>query len=86
MSKCSYCGSTNYGLGCLYSPTKYHVHKDDTEGCIYCGKKNAYGQACLFSPIPGKYHVYGHGDRCIYCGKKEKGKSCLFAPDGIHRY
>lgn len=91
MSKCSYCGSSNYGSGCLYSPTGYHIHEDNSDDeCIYCGRRD-YGPSCLFSPIDGrncrKIHVHGHGSRCIYCGKSGvHGPGCLFAEDGNHRF
>ena len=48
-SKCRYCGSEGYGSGCLYSPTKYHEHRDSMERCEWCGS-SSYGPGCLYSP------------------------------------
>ena len=60
---CIFCGSTNYGKGCLLNPYKeletLHIHghgKADRDGkihCIYCGAvlttSTSRGQ-CLLSP------------------------------------
>jgi hypothetical protein len=55
-SKCMYCGSENYGVGCMYSPNKYHVHVDDPKKCIYCGS-TGYGVGCIYAS--NKYHIHG---------------------------
>jgi hypothetical protein len=55
-SKCIYCDSTNYGVGCMYSGNKYHVHTDDPKRCIYCGS-TGFGVGCIYSP--NKYHIHG---------------------------
>ena len=55
-SKCMYCGSSGYGVGCMYSPNKYHVHADDPKRCVYCGSPN-FGTGCMYAP--NKYHVHG---------------------------
>jgi len=56
VSKCMYCGSHNYGNGCIYSPSKLHVHIDDPNKCIYCGSKN-FGNGCIYNKR--KIHVHG---------------------------
>jgi DNA-directed RNA polymerase subunit RPC12/RpoP len=56
-TECIYCGSRSYGSGCLFSPTKIHVHMGDPTTCIYCGSKSV-GSGCLFNPY-GKIHVRG---------------------------
>jgi len=61
-SKCMYCNSTNYGLGCPYSPNKHHIHVDDPSKCIYCGSKN-FGQGCPYNK--NKLHVHGAEYNCM---------------------
>lgn len=55
--KCVYCGSSNYGSGCLYSPVNCHAHMDNSDKCIYCGSSN-YGSGCLLNPY-GNTHIKG---------------------------
>ena len=57
---CIYCGSTNYGTSCLFSPEKNKIHKhghgiSDRDGkrhCVWCGRviDKSGGTGCLFSP------------------------------------
>jgi hypothetical protein len=56
-SKCMFCGSTAYGMGCAYSPHKRHVHISNGEQCIYCGS-TSIGMGCPLNPF-SKMHVRG---------------------------
>lgn len=56
-SKCMFCGSTAYGMGCAYSPHKRHVHISNGEQCIYCGSTSV-GMGCPLNPF-SKMHVRG---------------------------
>lgn len=63
---CIYCGSTNYGTGCLFSSEKGKIHKhghgksekDGKMHCVWCGKvlEKSGGTGCLFSPN-GKHQL-----------------------------
>lgn len=55
-SRCVYCGSTNYGSGCRYSPKGIHFHPEDPKHCAYCGSSN-YGKGCRYSP--DGIHIHG---------------------------
>lgn len=55
-SRCVYCGSTNFGNGCRYSPKGVHMHPDDPKRCTYCGSPN-YGKGCRYSP--DGTHIHG---------------------------
>jgi hypothetical protein len=57
VSRCMFCNSTTYGLGCPYSPHKKHVHVTDAHKCIYCGSSNL-GEGCPYNPY-GRAHVRG---------------------------
>ena len=57
-SRCSICGSTAYGRGCILSPYKQtHIHLDDKTRCSWCGSKSLYGYGCSLSPT--KKHGFG---------------------------
>lgn len=56
-SRCVYCNSEAYGLGCPYSPHKKHVHQDDNKRCVYCGSLS-FGPGCPYNPF-GKNHIHG---------------------------
>ena len=57
MSKCSYCGSDQYGHNCLNAPDRgaigfgTHCHKGGP-GCIWCGS-DQHGKNCLNAPDRG---------------------------------
>lgn len=56
--KCIYCGSDNYGTGCIYGPKGRHVHANNGgRKCIYCGSSNI-GTGCVHNPF-GNTHVRG---------------------------
>jgi hypothetical protein len=55
--KCTYCGSSNYGSGCIYSPVNAHAHMDEPENCIYCGSPNIASR-CPYNPY-GDNHIKG---------------------------
>jgi len=55
--KCIYCGSENYGNGCVYGPKGIHVHANNGRKCIYCGSVNS-GTGCIYNPF-GNVHVKG---------------------------
>ena len=57
-SKCIYCSQINYGIGCIFSPVKVHVHAGDTTRCIYCGSRSI-GIGCPYNPMKRKIHVHG---------------------------
>jgi len=48
-TKCRYCGSSSYGVGCPHSPTKRHEHVNDETACEFCGSRS-YGTGCPHSP------------------------------------
>ena len=56
-SRCTFCGSTNYGKGCSYGPHGVHVHSGDPTKCSYCGSTN-YGKGCRQNPI-NNLHIRG---------------------------
>jgi len=56
-SRCTFCGSTNYGKGCRFGPKGVHFHPDDVTKCSYCGSTN-YGKGCQLNPFE-KMHVHG---------------------------
>ena len=56
-SRCMFCNSSSYGMGCPYSPHKKHVHVDNPRKCIYCGS-SGLGTGCPYNPF-GKIHVRG---------------------------
>lgn len=49
-SKCMYCDSPSYGMGCVYSPNTIHVHVDDPKRCVWCGT-TAVGKGCVYNPF-----------------------------------
>ena len=67
MSKCSYCGSDQYGESCRNAPVKVaggfgvHCHKGGP-GCIWCGS-DQYGESCRNAPVKvaGGFGVHEHG-------------------------
>jgi hypothetical protein len=82
-STCIFCGSTNYGQGCNYSPNGYHIKPNDPETCRFCGSPTR-GKGCHFNPSTG-LHVRGAGGTvCVYCGSPDKGQGCHLNPTGIH--
>jgi hypothetical protein len=87
-TRCIYCGSTSFGLGCDKSPNRIHshCHSTDQNACMYCGT-NAYGY-CKFSPT-GK-HCHGPSrpgefGKCRWCGSQAYG-SCSTSPTGKHEH
>lgn len=58
ISRCMYCNATAYGIGCIYSPNKYHVHVDDAEKCVFCGSRST-GVGCPYNPAKKKIHIHG---------------------------
>ena len=48
-TKCKYCGSMNYGTGCMHSPTKKHCHGHGANKCVWCGS-TSNGSGCMHSP------------------------------------
>lgn len=56
--KCVYCGASNYGKGCIYSPVNAHAHMDEPDNCIYCGSPNISSR-CPYNPY-GDNHVKGN--------------------------
>jgi len=56
-SKCIYCNSPNYGIGCPYGPKGKHVHINNGGKCIWCGSSNI-GLGCPINPF-SKHHVRG---------------------------
>ena len=56
-SKCLYCGSPSYGVGCPYSSHRKHVHVDDSKKCVYCGS-SSFGVGCPYNPF-SRLHVHG---------------------------
>ena len=56
-SKCIYCNSPNYGIGCAYGPKGKHVHINNGGKCIWCGSSNI-GLGCPINPF-SKHHVRG---------------------------
>jgi hypothetical protein len=58
-SKCIFCGSTQWGSNCPYSPLhpKIHIHQPiNTDECIYCSSTRL-GSGCPYSPT--RQHVRG---------------------------
>jgi hypothetical protein len=56
ISRCVYCGNTNFGNGCRYAPNGVHLHPDDPKRCSYCGSLN-YGKGCRYSS--DGVHIHG---------------------------
>lgn len=86
-SKCIYCGSTAFGVGCAYSPTHLHVHATDDSACMYCGQP-IYGGGCRYSP--NGRHKHGHtkigvDGKCRYCGARAYGV-CGMSPTRYHEH
>ncbi len=79
-SKCLYCGSSAYGVGCVYSPHHKHVHADDPKRCIYCGS-TSYGVGCSYNPF-GKTHIHGVEYNVMI---KESVHKCLTAGIFLNR-
>lgn len=55
---CVYCGASNYGTGCIYSPVNSHAHMDEPDKCIYCGSPNM-ASMCPYNPY-GDKHIKGN--------------------------
>lgn len=71
-SRCTYCGSPNYGKGCKFGPQGVHLHTDNPTKCSYCGSPN-YGKGCNLNPVDD-LHVRGAIYNNMY---KEKMQSFL---------
>lgn len=56
-SRCTFCGSPDYGKGCRYGPHGVHFHPDNSTKCSYCGSPD-YGKGCRLNPT-GNIHVHG---------------------------
>lgn len=81
MSKCKYCGSSQYGT-CNKSPHKHHEHvAGDSSHCIYCST-TGYGGTCTNSPTK-KHKHHSDGVKCVWCGSKAVG-SCPNSPTKRH--
>jgi hypothetical protein len=48
-SRCTFCGSPDYGRGCRFGPHGVHFHSDDSTKCSYCGSPD-YGKGCRLNP------------------------------------
>ena len=81
LGECRFCGSSSFGSGCSYSPTKVHEHLSDSDRCDFCGSKS-YGSGCSYSPS-GR-HRHGHGEKCLWCGSSSYGSGCSYSPRKIH--
>jgi len=71
-SRCSYCGSLNFGKGCRYGPHGVHFHPNDSTKCAYCNSSN-YGKGCTYNPT-SDLHVHGITFNAMY---KENVQSFL---------
>lgn len=71
-SRCTYCGSPNYGKGCKFGPQGVHLHTDEPTKCSYCASPN-YGKGCKLNPFDD-LHVRGAIYNNMY---KEKVQSFL---------
>ena len=77
--RCKFCGSSDFGFNCRYSPYEKHQHEHspssgDYEYCVWCGSKG-YGTGCVYSPVEETYNKKLHkhfsdGIHCIWCGVK----------------
>lgn len=56
-SRCTYCGSADYGKGCSFGPHKTHFHSNDGRQCAYCGSNN-FGRGCKLNPT-SDLHIHG---------------------------
>ena len=56
-SRCSFCGSADYGKGCRFAPHGVHMHQSNGAKCVYCGSTN-YGKGCRLNPT-SNLHVHG---------------------------
>lgn len=56
-SRCTFCGSVDYGKGCRYGPHGVHFHPDDSTKCAYCGSTD-YGKGCRINPT-NTLHIHG---------------------------
>ncbi len=56
-SRCTFCGSPDYGKGCRFGPHGVHVHTDEPTKCSYCGSPD-YGKGCRLNPI-NNLHIRG---------------------------
>jgi hypothetical protein len=56
-SRCTYCGSADYGKGCSFGPHKTHFHANDGKKCAYCGSGN-FGKGCKLNPT-SDLHIHG---------------------------
>ncbi|MFA5154381.1 MAG: hypothetical protein WC554_17675 [Clostridia bacterium] len=58
-STCAFCGSSQWGKNCPYSPiNKTHMHiPTDSTTCVWCGS-NKIGAGCPYNPS-SRYHVRG---------------------------
>lgn len=83
MSRCRYCLSIAYGLGCPRGPHGVHQHTDTEEKCEFCGSPS-YGPGCEYNPA--RVHRHGSGaDRCRWCGSSSGGAAdCAYSPTRTH--
>jgi hypothetical protein len=80
MSKCIYCGSTDFGP-CSNSPHQKHEHSMDEKKCVFCGS-SSYGPC---GNSPSKKHKHGSGNyKCVYCGSTTNTGACSHSPHGRH--
>lgn len=56
-SRCTFCGSPDYGKGCRFGPQGVHLHSDEPTKCSYCGSPD-YGKGCRLNPT-SNLHIRG---------------------------
>jgi hypothetical protein len=56
-SRCTYCGSCDYGKGCRFGPQNTHFHLNDGKKCAYCGS-GSFGRGCKINPT-SDLHIHG---------------------------
>ncbi len=56
-SRCTFCGSLDYGKGCRYGPHGVHMHTDNSTKCSFCGSTD-YGKGCRLNPL-NNLHIRG---------------------------
>ena len=56
-SRCTYCGSTDYGKGCRFGPHSTHLHMSNGHLCAFCGS-SSFGRGCKLNPT-SDLHVHG---------------------------
>ncbi len=57
ISRCTFCGSPDYGKGCRFGPHGIHFHSDNPNKCSYCNSPD-YGKGCRLNPT-SNLHIRG---------------------------